>query len=684
MIPLSVATTLWVVAATAGASATNHTARLCMAEACSPAVSVEVARVAPSSLRRTAVWIAADDSHVAAVDIEPDATVLRVDGEVTTQIRLASAEPPREVRFTLTDGQSKWRWTASQPPRRFVLRRPGKARMLVIESDGYRKVERELNGTATTLVLQRLPTIAGDVVDALSGQPIKGARIVLPSGDQLATTDGHGKFHVLVDGAWPRSLRVIVAGRADRIIEVPKAPADTDLQTIRMSEGGGIVVTLEPPLGSEEIHWQVRRGESNEPLREGVVAAGIRDFSINRVSPGRYQLVVRGNGPLQQFAAPATVKDGEAAQIPVRIEPAALRMRVSMGGTPLQDATIDLTHRDGGWSTKLRTDSNGEANEEIWQRGTVSALVSHPPTVLVWPAERSIEQDRVEWDIGISTTRIHGRVVETATGEPVGGAFVRLGESYGRDSRLLMTTKSGGDGSYEFVAVPTGDHLLIATKEGYTENKVSVTAAATDDTIDRDVLIARLDVRPVIIVDHHGLPIPSAVVLTVDQRGIHEAAESDAEGKLMLPLFADTGRTTIFVLPRTGSIGIRRLDSQEMRSPETLTIRVSEGTASLEVHAQTADGAPLRTLVFLRIDGVILPPTVFERWANLQGLPLFTDAAGQVVYPRLPAGQYDLWLIANRADHDAVLSANRPPPAATIRLTNGREVVTARFERKTP
>lgn len=681
MILSSAVMALWL-AVTMQASEGSFAARLCIERVCAPAERAEKAHIAPSSVRRTATWIASNEREVTAFEIEPNAVLLRAEPRASSEIRLATAEMPRAINFTLTDGELKWQWTATQ--RRFVLRRPPKARILVAESPGYRKVERELNGKTTTLVLERLPTITGNVVDAVSGRPIERAQVLLPTGDLLASTDARGKFRAVVDGPWPRTLRVVIAGRADRIVEVSKAVADTDLETIQMSEGGGIVVTLEPPLGGERVHWQIRRGENSEPVREGVVEPGIRDFSINQVSPGRYQLVVRGSGPLQKLALGVSVNDGEAAPASVRIQPAALRMRVSTDGAAIEGAVIDLTHRTGGWSAKLRTDAKGDANEEIWQRGLLSALVSNPPTALVWPAERSIDEDRVEWDLAISPVRVRGRVLETASGQPVPEAVLHLGEKYGRDSRLLMSTKSGGDGSYEFLAVPPGDHVLTAMKGGYSESRVIINTAATDDVVNHDVSIARLEARPTIVVDHHGVPIPSAVVMTADQRGIHEAGETDAEGKLMLPLFAELGRTTIFVLPRTGSIAIRRLDVEEMRSSETFAIRVPEGTASLEVHAETAEGTPLRTLIFLKIDGVMLPPTVFERWANVQGLPLFTDSKGQLVYKRLPAGQYDLWLIANRADHDAVLSANRPPPAASIKLTAGREVVTARFERAAP
>ena len=91
-----------------------------------------------------------------------------------------------------------------------------------------------------------------------------------------------------------------------------------------------MLVTLQPPLGGEEVHWQVRRAEGMEPVREGAVAAGQREFSIDRISPGRYQLLVMGNGPLQRFAVPATVTDGDATSVQIHIEPSALSIRVTM------------------------------------------------------------------------------------------------------------------------------------------------------------------------------------------------------------------------------------------------------------------------------------------------------------------------------------------------------------------
>jgi hypothetical protein len=126
----------------------------------------------------------------------------------------------------------------------------------------------------------------------------------------------------------------------------------------------------------------------------------------------------------------------------------------------------------------------------------------------------------------------------------------------------------------------------------------------------------------------------------------------------------------VFVVPRTGSIGVARFESLA-KGADDILVRVLEGNASLEIDCETTSGAALTVVaVLIRINGVLLPIPVWEGMVNYQGLPMFSDDHGRLLLTHLPAGRYELWPL-DRQQLIAVTSVSPPPAQATIAVTPG-------------
>ncbi|HXH23828.1 MAG TPA: carboxypeptidase-like regulatory domain-containing protein [Vicinamibacterales bacterium] len=487
-----------------------------------------------------------------------------------------------DVAFELRCGDSTlWAWTIpSLPARPVELFHPEADCLLRAKAAGYRESERKLTKPDLgTIHLQRLPVLSGTITDATTAIPIRGAEILLPDGKRLALSDASGRFAVPVE-PWPRALRVEADGYAARTIDVPKAIADADLR-IALSSGGSVTLVLEPPLGKEPVRWELRRvgsGGKSELTRSGAMAAGQTEFTVDRLDPGTYHIVVMGDSPWQRFGMPVQVSDRTTSQALVRIEPAVVDLDVRFDGQPLEGATVDLRPEGGEWKAEARTDREGRIVEEIWQRGSFHLYVFSPPLVDIWRDEARADDDgTVRWTVSIPNRKVRGRVIDEETGQPISQADVLMQLTDARRNGMAVPTSTAADGSFEFKALPIGAYRLEVVKPGYETLRTPSFALTEFTTVDdRNVALRRVSGRTIRVVNAHGAPIESAAVYVSTRSGTRLVGGLDANGRLTLPI-ADASSGTIFVLPSSGSIGIARLDSHQKSGVDESSSRFPTG-----------------------------------------------------------------------------------------------------------
>ena len=582
-----------------------------------------------------AVSIAANDP---VVRIAPDQSV------ITAELPASGKAKPA---FTLRCGEASWKWEAS---REFELRRPvGECTVSTTAAD-YRPAESPLPPAGNVaLQLDKLPILSGVITDAETATPIAGADVLLAGGDLLAITDANGRFRVAIETKWPAALRIVAPGRAAKVVAVPKAAADTEL-TVTLTRGGTLAVTLVPPLGEEPVQWEVRRpgkhGSEGEIERRGALAAGQKETTIERLEAGSYHFVVKGEGPLQRAAIPVTIREGEVATAEVKIEPAVVELGVRHACKPLGNATVnvDFGRKERLWRSNITVDAEGRATEEIWQRGHYIAYVKKLPAIKFSRATRDLGGDGVtSWVIDVPDRTIRGRVVDE-TGKAVAGAQVSLYATATDQVSVASTEIAGADGTFAFATVPAGRYYLKVRGDGYQTLQTPVYPLAEDVSLDtREVVLSKHAGREATVVNARGLPLAGVAVYMVTQQGERRGGVTDQRGRLVLPVTAHESGLLI-AIPSTGSIGITRFRSLLEAEHAPVEVKVPDGTASLELRAESTDGKPIGELAFmLAIDGTFVPLDAVIGLSTLQGLPLRTSSDGRVTWTRLPPARYEIW-----------------------------------------
>lgn len=673
-----------VLAAIAGTAAPPAT--LCIDAKCRAVGEAELS-VVPANAVRSFVWTTADSLRSVVGTVPPHASHVDLadDVGVTHKFTLGTSDGAREVgaRLEIRCAENSWKWSMLRAPRQpMEITRPAGGCKLLVQADGYRRVETELASTRLgVLYLHRLPVISGAVVDAVTREPVS-AQVLLPGGEVLSATGDRGRFRAVIDGPWPAKLQVEAPGYPAHTITIPRAVADVDLPIV-LSRGGAIRVTVAPPLGQERLQWEARRvirDVDDERARSGDLAAGESTAAIGPLQPGDYRVVIMGEGPLQRFALPVTVIEGTTHAVTVQITPSRLDLTVVRGGAPIPGATVEFVFRDGraAWRSKVTVDESGRAAEEIWQSGDYMASVAS------FAQRRGLAGgETVSWNLAVPERVVEGGVVDAATGRPLGNVAVVLTTTASSGGHSTTMTRTTAEGLFVFESVPSGSYSVTARLDGYHEITMPVRPLADEIRVDT----GELRLQPVTghilrVMNAVGMPMVSALVCISTRSGVRIAGLTRADGRVTLPL-ADNEYGDSYVLPRSGSFAVASFPSIAERGVEELVVTVPDGGASLEIHTVTAKGEPLPSVPFLvRVNGRLIPPEILERMAHFQGVPMFSDKAGRLLLSRLPPGRYEIWPLGSREDFVAVNSLTPPPAAINLSLVAGNYVAKLTFKPK--
>ena len=626
------------------------------------------------------------------VRISPDQSVITAEAQsdaplVAHNLSFVTSDGGKvKPSFILRCGDATWKWDAA---RAFELRRPAGECTVTAQVADYRTAESPLPPKGkVTLRLDKLPILSGVVTDAETSTPVAGADIVIPGGDAFAVSDADGRFRVAVEEKWPQALRVLAPGRAAKVVAVPKTIADTAL-TVALSRGGSVTVTLAPPLGEEPVKWEVRRpgkhGAEGVMERAGELDAGQKETILEGLEAGTYHFMVKGEGPLQRAVVPFTVRDGEASAAEVTIAPAVVDLEVRFAGQQLGGVSVDINfgRRERLWQATVNVDAEGRATEEIWQRGYYTAYVKKPPLIKYSRAAHDLQRDGVNsWIIDVPDRSIRGRIVDEA-GKPIGSANVALYSTSHDQVTVASSERTAADGSFQFSAVTAGKYYLKVSHGRYQALQTPVYQLPEDTSLDtRELVMLKNAGREATIVNARGLPMPAVAVYIATHKGERPAGLTDDKGRVLLPVSSfESG--LVIAIPRSGSLGIARFRSLLEAEHAPIEVKVPDGTASLELRAESTGGEPIGELAFMvAIDGTFLPLDAAIALNTVQGLPLRTGKDGRATWTRLPPARYEIWPLASRADYDAVRSAARPPAAVSVMLTPGHHTATFKFKPK--
>lgn len=358
---------------------------------------------------------------------------------------------------------------------------------------------------ALTAALQ--PTVLqGQVVDAVSGQPVAGATV--SAGDQTATTDGEGRFELQ---RLPRSgAQVALAADGFIAYDLPLADWNSaDAQPVSL------------PLYPDGLHGQVSDAESGQPLAGAeLILNGQSTKSLDSgffhfpsdVGLGEISAALPGFLPAAVAVASDAALAGQQA-MDIALQPAVLGGMVSdyQTGQPLAGVLVTA----GDQST-----TSGADGSYRLARLHGSDLVLAAELDGFEAASQPIDETAnllggQPLDVALLAPHLAGRLVNNVTNNPIAGATVTAGD---------LTATSDDDG--RFILWTTDLPLAITVEApGYE-------AAQAEFTEDADLDLA-LEPKGLVVTvtDAAGQPISGAAVAS--QRS---EATTDAQGIALLPL----------------------------------------------------------------------------------------------------------------------------------------------------
>jgi hypothetical protein len=596
-----------------------------------------------------------------AVRYWPAAATIRVTGLDTGSVltrQLTAAEAAELYALTLAPG--RYRITISAP------------RLAPI----FRDVALEPRQTLDLgpLALGTLPQIRGVVRDA-DGAPLAGAEV--HAGSAEAKTDANGAYVLEpLPGQWPEFAIISARGRGTRVLDFPKSTADAELPPVTLGRPAKLRVTLtERPAGDLSAILQITTAaEQLATVRSARLDAPRKSLDFDLLGSGVYILLIRGEGPLQQFATKINLGTGDERAEEIEIHPLPFTAHVTMGGEPLPHAEVALRNSSFHWHADLDTDDAGRFAGELWQPGEYSAEYRGDTAASSFAQPVTLGRIApVTMKLDIAMREVRGQLIDS-DGFPVAGARVFLHTDAEANSSTVGA-QTAPDGRFAFEGVVAGEQHISVLADGYLiPDEVRFVLHPADTLHDVPIRLESGIQRTLRVADAAGNPPLAADVMAVSNGVLRATAYADQEGRVRIPVA--NAATVVFILGRDGSFAALRPTSDDITA-----VTLAAPASSLRITTRTLLGKPLPGVAMLIAYGdEVLPLEVASRFERAHG-SLRTDPAGELTLRNLPVGSYRFWPYATDSEAEAILATDVPAPV-TVNVKPGENSVIVEFKAK--
>lgn len=644
-----------------------------------------------SDAARRFVWLRENGAEVVAGAVKPGEKVIDLKPRSHSELSLTLSSSdeqafplPVSVTIRATD-RSVYEFTvpslAVSALRRVFV--PAGTYELDFVAQRHRLTHRRANASSErvaslgAIVLQRFPRISGRIRQK-NGTPIVGAEIQSPANELLASAGPDGRFAGYVTDDWPALVKASASGFGTEVVSMPKIAADTDMGDVVLSTAGRVRATVrcdacELTLALQRVvdrrTLETVATQPWDPVEQAVV--------FKDVAAGEYILLAKGDEPLQRMTAKVTVKEAEDADVAMDIEPARLVATVLLGGAPVADTDLDLSHTAGQWRSLLRTDARGVATTELWQQGDFAVFVTPPQASAPFFVLKKLSgYGDIQWTVELPRRQVVGRITDADGKTPIANASIFL-ETRTSDGTAQARGTSDASGQFEFTFVEPGKQTMTVSAPRFVNTVRHFELGEKAGVHREDIAMEAAATARVLVVDHRGIPVSGCTV--VDTSLTKNLVQTDEAGMAEIPLRHGETKVVHFV-PRSGSFAAVPLTGAKRSSEPPTRVTIPPGDAVIVVRSETTAGGPVPTVhLMLRVNGQLLPPPVQDQIRLLQGTQFQTGADGVVVLRNMPSGLYELWPHFSEKEAWDIMNGLGPEPPVRMTVRAGQNTATLTF-----
>lgn len=383
-------------------------------------------------------------------------------------------------------------------------------------------IEVTVGVSTRTLVCHAGRSLAVSVVDDSSGQPVRGARVmVVQSGFPILTTSALGwtdakgearvgPFELLSKPLAKRSAMGVQPPLL--LVEHPAYPShelqvkDADSQVVvRLGQGAEVKGRIHWGDADPELLYMIalgRRGLDGPAELVFMPRFGLSrpngEFRFTNLAPGSYRLEIferfldadligltgEGLDPLQVHSDRIELTAGQIAEVDVDLTPNGLGPTarvvgtVKVGGVPCGGAQVRI---DGGREESLQTDSWGhfESSELPVRRGARVRITVDLSSYEGGSTEQEVHNDWInleagevhELEVDIEPRELNVEVLEAGTGTPLAEAIVEA-RPEGRWGPTATHGTTDGLGRVRLMLFTSGPHYVEAQATGHAKGWV--------------------------------------------------------------------------------------------------------------------------------------------------------------------------------------------------------------------
>lgn len=590
------------------------------------------------------------------------------------------ARTGRSIATTTTDALGKFSMN-NVPAGNFIVRATSEN---YIEGTEQIEISPEKENFVTIYLLSG-GRITGQVLDAVTGQPVMGANVALPSSlsgfrrmfvqfAEGAITDSEGRFVLEPVSVGKHTLRISHNDYSTlTVADVEVFNGQTyDAGQLFLTKGGAIKGTVFGP-GVEPISGAVIWANGPSGLRIATTNAD-GEYRIDRLEAGEYQVSVNsipGRGSLfvrdtQMTQKSAVVEDGKTVEVDFIIEPGyTLSGMVTYRGEPARGWRVSYkrtssdTPEGANISGTTTVDDQGAFAFKELDSGTYSLFVHRrgdinffPITPVVEKSVTIVDEDVYEV-LEIPESSIGGIVLDATTQQPVNGAMVTLvreGTQFSVEeiivnrARRFRNTTTDSSGKFLFDTVEEGSWNLIAQHPYYSYELQRVELEAGEQKNDVEFrLQPGLTLKGTAIARSTGVGVGSLFLHIKDSVGnvIRSSYVSiDTSGNYIVTGLA----SGLYIIGGFAPNYAPLLNISIQISPElenTLNFEFLDGgTLDLTVLSETNKPVKNARADIILGDGTPLYyPATFENALSYQNIT-YTNDNGHLTHPHLPPGTH--------------------------------------------